>query len=151
MPSQEVHLSRSLEEEQELPPSQVSEVDSLLPLSVCRHAVLVIIRSQTLFCAQRSQLKPISSTKRLRKNLAVQKRDWAHVIDVNLPLSNFHELVPEMAHKVRLSSIVNRPQPNPHIVSFRTRHIPEACCLPPRAGRFCFRGCTHVSREDRRR
>jgi hypothetical protein len=30
----------------------------------------------------------------------IQKRDWAHVIDVNTPLANFHELVPEMAHKV---------------------------------------------------
>jgi hypothetical protein len=30
----------------------------------------------------------------------VQKRDWAHVIDVNKPMKNFHKLVPEMAHKV---------------------------------------------------
>ncbi|KAK0548177.1 Antiviral helicase ski2 [Tilletia horrida] len=28
------------------------------------------------------------------------KRDWAHVVDVNQALTNFHELVPDMAHKL---------------------------------------------------
>ncbi|KAJ7103133.1 antiviral helicase [Mycena belliarum] len=46
----------------------------------------------------RSHLKPIKPSRR-RVQRIVQKRDWAHVIDVNTPLSNFHELVPEMAHK----------------------------------------------------
>ncbi|KAJ7687413.1 translation repressor [Mycena rosella] len=45
----------------------------------------------------RSHLKPIKSRRRVQR--IIQKRDWAHVIDVNTPLSNFHELVPEMAHK----------------------------------------------------
>jgi len=31
----------------------------------------------------------------------VQKRDWAHEVDINKPMTNFHELVPEMAHKVQ--------------------------------------------------
>ncbi|KAK7063867.1 ATP-dependent RNA helicase [Favolaschia claudopus] len=46
----------------------------------------------------RSHLKPVKPPGRRTQRLA-QKRDWAHVIDVNTPLSNFHELVPEMAHK----------------------------------------------------
>lgn len=31
----------------------------------------------------------------------MQKRDWAHEVDINKPMTNFHELVPEMAHKVQ--------------------------------------------------
>ncbi|KAJ6520244.1 ATP-dependent RNA helicase [Mycena sanguinolenta] len=46
----------------------------------------------------RSHLKPVKTSRR-RAQRIVQKRDWAHVIDVNTPLTNFHELVPEMAHK----------------------------------------------------
>ena len=30
----------------------------------------------------------------------MQKREWAHVVDVRKPMTNFRELVPEMAHKV---------------------------------------------------
>ncbi|KAF7302996.1 ATP-dependent RNA helicase [Mycena kentingensis (nom. inval.)] len=47
----------------------------------------------------RSHLKPVKAPTRRAPKRIVQKRDWAHVIDVNTPLSNFHELVPEMAHK----------------------------------------------------
>lgn len=36
----------------------------------------------------------------------MKKRDWAHVIDVNTPLTKFHELVPEMAHKVSTKMIL---------------------------------------------
>ncbi|KAG6842412.1 hypothetical protein C0991_007542 [Blastosporella zonata] len=57
----------------------VSEIDELLPTTT-------------------THLKPIKPQRRL-KRANIQKRDWAHVIDVNTPLSNFHELVPEMAHK----------------------------------------------------
>jgi len=48
-------------------------------------------------------LKPTKSLQQSRrlKRANIQKRDWAHVIDVNTPLTNFHELVPEMAHKVQ--------------------------------------------------
>lgn len=33
-----------------------------------------------------------------------QKRDWAHVVDVNKPMTNFRELVPDMARQVRIAS-----------------------------------------------
>ena len=49
---------------------------------------------------QRAHLKSAESSKRRARRPVIQKRDWAHVIDVNTPLTNFHELVPEMAHKV---------------------------------------------------
>ncbi|KAJ9476788.1 Antiviral helicase SKI2 [Pseudozyma hubeiensis] len=40
--------------------------------------------------------QPLTHARRTAKVDA--KRDWAHVIDVNQKLSNFHELVPQMAH-----------------------------------------------------
>jgi antiviral helicase SKI2 len=42
-------------------------------------------------------LNPIAS--RNKRKAKIQKRDWAHVIDVNKPLSNFKSLVPQMAHQ----------------------------------------------------
>jgi len=27
-------------------------------------------------------------------------KEWAHVVDVNQEMTNFHELIPEMAHQV---------------------------------------------------
>ena len=48
---------------------------------------------------KRAQLLPVSSTKPV-KRVAVQKRDWAHVVDVNKPMRNFHTLVPSLARKV---------------------------------------------------
>ncbi|KAF7970863.1 hypothetical protein HWV62_22674 [Athelia sp. TMB] len=59
--------------------SKASEIDELLPTT-------------------RNHLNPVISVRRT-KRAKVQKRDWAHVIDVNKPMTNFHELVPEMAHK----------------------------------------------------
>ncbi|KAG2022761.1 translation repressor [Coprinopsis cinerea AmutBmut pab1-1] len=59
--------------------SQTNEIDSLLPVS-------------------RSNLLPKGAPRRAKKALA-QKRDWAHIINVNTPFNNFHELVPDMAHK----------------------------------------------------
>ncbi|KAF8167466.1 antiviral helicase [Crassisporium funariophilum] len=70
----------SADEDQETSLHQIQEVDALLPTS-------------------RAHLKPVGTQKRRIRRPPVQKRDWAHVIDVNTPLSNFHELVPEMAHK----------------------------------------------------
>ncbi|KAG5647662.1 hypothetical protein DXG03_008385 [Asterophora parasitica] len=60
-------------------PVGFSEIDELLPTTT-------------------THLKPSKPQRRL-KRANIQKRDWAHVIDVNTPLSNFHELVPDMAHK----------------------------------------------------
>ncbi|KAF7292536.1 ATP-dependent RNA helicase [Mycena kentingensis (nom. inval.)] len=55
----------------------------------------------------RSYLKPVKAATRRAPKRIVPKRDWAHVIDANTPLSNFHELVPEMVHKLR------HPAPTP--------------------------------------
>lgn len=65
------------DDEVEVPPHKVAEIDDWLPTST-------------------SHLRPIK-TSRARMN--VRKRDWAHVIDVNQPLTKFRELVPDMAHK----------------------------------------------------
>ncbi|SPO20957.1 probable SKI2 - antiviral protein and putative helicase [Ustilago trichophora] len=40
--------------------------------------------------------QPLAHARRAAKIEA--KRDWAHVVDVNQKLTNFHELVPQMAH-----------------------------------------------------
>jgi hypothetical protein len=48
---------------------------------------------------QRAQLRPVSTTRTV-KRVPVQKRDWAHVVDVNKPMKNFHTLVPNLARKV---------------------------------------------------
>ncbi|KAJ7204463.1 antiviral helicase [Mycena pura] len=61
------------------PTGSANEIDDLLPTA-------------------RAHLKPVKTSRR-RAHRVVQKRDWAHVIDVNTPLANFRELVPEMAHK----------------------------------------------------
>ncbi|SJL06398.1 related to SKI2-antiviral protein and putative helicase [Armillaria ostoyae] len=62
-----------------LSPNKNAEIDELLP-------------------STRSHLRPAKAPKRTRAP-HLQKRDWAHVIDVNTPLRNFHDLVPDMAHK----------------------------------------------------
>ncbi|KAI0257289.1 antiviral helicase [Lactifluus subvellereus] len=61
-------------------PGQSTDIDHLLP-------------------ATRAQLRPVSSTSRTAKRVPVHKRDWAHVVDVNKPMKNFHTLVPNLAHK----------------------------------------------------
>ncbi|TFK77500.1 antiviral helicase [Pluteus cervinus] len=62
-----------------VPIQQGSEIDNFLPTTA-------------------SHLKPVKAQSR-KKRAQYQKREWAHVIDVNTPLTNFHELVPVMAHK----------------------------------------------------
>ncbi|OCH88756.1 antiviral helicase [Obba rivulosa] len=57
----------------------VTEIDDLLPTT-------------------RTHLKPVKPPRSLR-SAHVRKRDWAHEVDINKPMTNFHELVPEMAHK----------------------------------------------------
>ena len=49
---------------------------------------------------QRSHLNPVTTARRQLRRANVQKRDWAHEVDINKPMTNFHDLVPEMAHKV---------------------------------------------------
>ncbi|KAI0068005.1 antiviral helicase [Artomyces pyxidatus] len=60
--------------------ARTSEIDELLPTT-------------------RAQLNPVSSAHRPIKRSQVMKKDWARVVDVNKPMTNFHTLVPEMAHK----------------------------------------------------
>ena len=79
--------------------SQTSEIDSLLPVSVRLPSGYMHACVANALILQRSNLKPTQQVRRLRRpNL--QKKEWAHVIDVNTPFNNFHELVPDMAHKV---------------------------------------------------
>ncbi|KAG9042495.1 hypothetical protein FS837_010810 [Tulasnella sp. UAMH 9824] len=52
----------------------------------------------SLLPADRAFLYPENSRKPPRKP-PVTKREWAHVVDIDKPLKNFHELVPDMAHK----------------------------------------------------
>ncbi|KAF8320517.1 ATP-dependent RNA helicase [Cantharellus anzutake] len=42
--------------------------------------------------------------KSFRKAATTKKRDWAHVVDVKRGIPNFHELVPDMAHKASNTS-----------------------------------------------
>jgi len=92
-----------MDDEHDIPLDHSNEVDSFLPTSVSALANGFIILNVIV---QRANLKPIGSPKRRARRPVVQKRDWAHVIDVNTPLANFHELVPEMAHKVHISLLI---------------------------------------------
>ncbi|KAG9101216.1 hypothetical protein FRC07_010336, partial [Ceratobasidium sp. 392] len=40
-----------------------------------------------------------TSVPRRRAAAPVTKKDWAHIVNVDKPFNNFHELVPDMAHK----------------------------------------------------
>jgi hypothetical protein len=77
---------------------QPADIDHLLPVTVPITPNL-LEQATRLTSWQRSQLLPTSSTK-TSKRVAVQKRDWAHVVEVNKPMKNFHTLVPNLARKV---------------------------------------------------
>lgn len=76
-----INESRVLDDESDLLPNgdTFGEIDELLPTT-------------------RTHLRPSTAPRRTRKP-NVAKRDWAHVVDINKPMTNFHELVPDMAHK----------------------------------------------------
>lgn len=76
--------------------SEQAEIDSLLPATVR----MSLSCCQDLVAVQRLDLKSAKSIRRADANSDMPKRDWAQVIDVKTPLSNFHELVPDMARKV---------------------------------------------------
>ncbi|KAH9004181.1 antiviral helicase [Lactarius hatsudake] len=80
-------LSHELEKQKlpDMPPGQSTEIDHLLPA--------------TLMSGQRTLLRPASSTHRTGKQAPVQKRDWAHVVDINKPMKNFHTLIPNLARQ----------------------------------------------------
>lgn len=48
--------------------------------------------------------KAPAATTAVRRRPVVAKRDWAHVVDVNREIANFHELVPDMAREVSFPS-----------------------------------------------
>ncbi|KAH9178867.1 antiviral helicase [Lactarius sanguifluus] len=75
-------LSHELEKEKlpDMPLGQSTEIDHLLP-------------------ATRTLLRPASSTHRPGKQAPVQKRDWAHVVDINKPMKKFHTLIPNLARQ----------------------------------------------------
>ena len=85
------------EGQEEAPRMAGNDIDDLLPTTVSQPQTRRFNVLMTL--AKRAHLKPVKAPRRPAKRV-VQKRDCAHVIDINTPLSNFHELVPEMAHKV---------------------------------------------------
>ena len=94
-------------EKQHLPEAlsgQPADIDHLLPVTVPITSDL-LNQATELTSRQRTQLLPVSSAKTTRR-VAVQKRDWAHVVDVNKPMKNFHTLVPNLARKVRHFSVV---------------------------------------------
>ncbi|KAH9065893.1 antiviral helicase [Lactarius vividus] len=64
----------------DIPPGQSTEIDHLLP-------------------ATRTLLRPVLSIHRTGKQAPVQKRDWAHVVDINKPMKNFHTLIPNLARQ----------------------------------------------------
>ncbi|KAI0783389.1 antiviral helicase [Abortiporus biennis] len=76
---QDISQNPELEDIVEISADGAFNIDSLLPSST-------------------SHLKPVTPQRRIRRG-QVQKREWAHVVDINKPMTNFHELVPEMAHK----------------------------------------------------
>ncbi|KIJ66348.1 hypothetical protein HYDPIDRAFT_86124 [Hydnomerulius pinastri MD-312] len=74
-----IHAAEHEEHEFDLPiGGQFAEVDELLPTT-------------------RTHLRPTKA--RRTKPAKVVKRDWAHEVDIHKPMTNFRELVPEMAHK----------------------------------------------------
>lgn len=68
---------------------------------MCLHPPIGLLITSVL---QRAHLSSISPAQRTIRRGNIQKRDWAHVVDVNKPMVNFHELVPEMAHKVTVQT-----------------------------------------------
>lgn len=70
---------------------------------------------------QSLSLADASAKKPKRRKKVVEKREWAHVVDVKQNLMNFDELVPDMAFKVRLRSglVCNRSFPSLTLCSAR--------------------------------
>ncbi|KIM88714.1 hypothetical protein PILCRDRAFT_2912 [Piloderma croceum F 1598] len=69
---------------------KASELDGLLPTT-------------------RTHLNPVTSVGRRPRRAKIQKRDWAHVVDINKPMTNFHEVVPVMAHKANIQAVPMYP------------------------------------------
>lgn len=80
---------------------------------------------------QRSHLNAIKPVRKPARRTNIQKREWAHEVDINKPMTNFHELVPEMAHKVG-QLLLNAGVMLTHSpeVPIRARYIPEGGSVP---------------------
>lgn len=122
---------------------QQNEVDVLSP--VIPSTTIILLSN---FNSQKD-LKLIKIRPRLTRKVDVQKRDWAHVINVNQPLANFHELVPEVAHKVLDDGLPAGNACNTVIiVSLRVGHVSEASCIPSGTRRLCFCRGSHFCWKD---
>ena len=97
---------------------------------------------------QRSNLRPVTSTKTYRRHALVQKRDWAHEVNVNKPMKDFHKLVPDMAHKVSFCASSSVLALILSIVPLRARHLPERSSISSIDGRFCLRCRAYVCWKD---
>jgi len=106
-----------IDDEHDIPLDQSNEVDSFLPTSVSTLESIITAYSVTV--VQRALLKPLQPSKRRGRRPVIQKRDWAHVIDVTLHCP-FHELVPEMAHQVLNFLLLQSYLTYDILVSFRT-------------------------------
>jgi hypothetical protein len=133
-----------------------SEIDELLPATVCFYSITILQKKRGsdrccfFFLPQRTQLAPLVAAHRPARRVKVQKRDWAHVVDVNKPMKNFRELVPDMAHQVRHYSfsaihgtlLADAPPTlcllflRLNIVPLRVGHVPKGGCVPSRDGGF---------------
>lgn len=144
---QEAHPAEEQEPEIELRNGvPIAEVDELLPTTV-RHFYWNI-QVVTYVCAKRSHLRP-TKTRRTHRAKVV-KRDWAHVVDINKPMTNFRELVPVMAHKVSFGElpVIAPVTDGVLLVSFRAGYLPERSGVSPRVGRLCLRRCAYIRREN---
>jgi hypothetical protein len=74
-----------------------TDIDEFLPTTVRLLCTSILCFNTP---SQRSHLRPVTSASAKSRRMLVQKKDWAHVINVNEPLKNFRELVPDMARKV---------------------------------------------------
>ena len=99
---------------------------------------------------------PLSSGRRNKS------KEWAHVVDVNQEMTNFHELIPDMAHQVpSLTQSLPSPPEYPlshHIssilletlmeVPFWTGQLPKRSGLSSWEWRFCVCCCAYFRGED---
>lgn len=66
------------------------------------------------------------------------KRDWAHVVDINKPMSQarFKQLVPDMAHKVRVGRLRFYKGSDTFVVPIRAGYVSKGGSLSSRTRGF---------------
>ncbi|CAG8494938.1 1277_t:CDS:10 [Ambispora gerdemannii] len=80
------------EQEKDIEEVGVTKQENLLSPSIA-----TVEPMDLLLPAQPPSIESISLIKKSGANIAAKKREWAHVVDVDIGLPNFKELVPEMA------------------------------------------------------